>query len=179
MVDALVITFVGVTSCCSALLALVLLGPEHQYVVKSLMLMLYITFNHRRRQDWIGRVCQYLLQEFPQHTGWMLQSVLGERMYTRFCSNLHYFLYEPNPILQYLYLTLVCGGYGAFVACAQPHIPNASVSGWHLYIIPCIVMATLYSFVLVCAHPPVRLTPRTYSTIIMPSIAANKLSSIL
>jgi|MDSX01.1.fsa_nt_gb hypothetical protein len=62
-----------------------------------------------------------LVSGFPEHVVWpAIGQLCGKRAEERVAKLTRWLCAEPNPVLQILYLTFVCGGYGAAVIFAYP-----------------------------------------------------------
>ncbi|KAJ8606923.1 hypothetical protein CTAYLR_008635 [Chrysophaeum taylorii] len=84
----------------------------------------------------------------------LARAVLGTRgqRILRRCG--HYVCEEPNPILQTVYLALVCGGYGAVILVAYPRVPCATLGAYHEWTGLVAFAAALFSFCLASRAPP-------------------------
>jgi len=73
-----------------------------------------------------------LVSGFPEHVVWpAIGQLCGKRAEERVAKLTRWLCAEPNPVLQILYLTFVCGGYGAAVIFAYPRVPCASLGAHH------------------------------------------------
>lgn len=72
--------------------------------------------------------------------------VLGEGGVARVRRACRYVLDEPNPIMQTVYMLLVCGGYGAMVGVGYPRLPTRSLPSWHRWTGLACFAGTLASF---------------------------------
>lgn len=66
----------------------------------------------------------------------------------------HYFFWERNPLLQILYLTLICGGWLVGVFEVFPKLPNLYLADYHRYTFTLVFALTVGSFYVVCSTPP-------------------------
>ncbi len=66
----------------------------------------------------------------------------------------HYFLYERNPLLQILYLTLLGGGYLVGVVEVFPKLPNMFLGEYHKYTFSAVFFLTIASFYAACTVGP-------------------------
>ncbi len=67
--------------------------------------------------------------------------------------------YEPNPLIEIFYVSLVIGGYVLFVRDALPHIPGPYVASYHRYTSHAAVAVTMAIFVWCCSADPGYITP--------------------
>lgn len=78
-----------------------------------------------------NRVARFV-HAFPEQVVWpVLRRVCGARVQGQLARLSHWLCEEANPILQMLYLLLICGGYGLVVIFAYPHVPCASLDVRH------------------------------------------------
>ena len=72
-----------------------------------------------------GRGCHHkmarLVHRFPARVVWpAIRLVCGERTQKHAAIFIQWLCEKPNPVLQILYLVLICGGYGVVVVFAYP-----------------------------------------------------------
>ena len=108
----------------------------------------------KNRDGVVNRVRYFLGKEFPEHTLIILQRIIGRKLYNRLGDLIDYVLHRRNPILQVFYLTLVCGGYGLYIAKAQNFIPNPYLSFYHKFAVLLGLILAIGSFISACNHPP-------------------------
>jgi len=89
------------------------------------------------------------------------RKLLGEKVFKTGNKAVDYCCYKPNPVLQFVYLILVLGGYVMFVKDAFPHLPGPFISGIHRWSAHICVTGTIFIFALCSMVDPGRVTKKT------------------
>ena len=73
----------------------------------------------------IDALYRFTFHMVPRSISATFQYVFGERISQKIFTYLNEFFTKPNPLIFYLYLILVVGGYSLFVVYGYPELPNA------------------------------------------------------
>eukprot|EP00941_MAST-03F_sp_MAST-3F-sp1_P001304 g1304.t1 len=68
---------------------------------------------------------------------------------------------QRNPVLQIVYLSLLCGGYLVAIFIIFPEVPNLYVSNFHKYTFSALLFFTLHRFYKACSTQPGYITAET------------------
>ncbi|OQR82184.1 hypothetical protein THRCLA_11066, partial [Thraustotheca clavata] len=109
----------------------------------------------------LGRLRKVVVDDFPQFLSNAILRICGDRVHRSVVECTNYSLYEPNPLMQMVYLLLVCGGYGFFLFYGQPYIPNLFISSYHTICVLFLATASLCTFFQASTISPGLLNERT------------------
>ncbi|KAF0689606.1 Aste57867_18963 [Aphanomyces stellatus] len=143
------------------LVFLVYFVDPDQYVPLQFICLVSHSFLRLHRDGVLGAAHRLLLQRLPSALSALILKLGGPNVHESTLNAYDYVVYQPNPLLQIVYLHLVIGGYALFLVFGQPLLPNVYLTEAYGYGLGMAAFLALLSFLQACMYSAGVLTKRT------------------
>lgn len=130
------------------------------YLVGIILLLtcLVLQFFVNERDGALGKVKVFLLRRLPRAIRRGLDTILpfglGQRIFACLDRTYNYVVWEPNPLLQIFFTSIVVVAFGCATVFIFPDIPSQNVPAWHKNLIFFCVVFDLFLFAVTSTVSP-------------------------